>query len=55
MLIAGKVQIASIVIFADIESDAPQAAASLSLSLSLIVVSLIVLVIIRRLGGRVAD
>jgi len=52
VLIAGKVQIASIVIFADIESDAPQAAASLSLVL--IVVSLIVLVIIRRLGGRVA-
>jgi len=52
VLIAGKVQIASIVIFADIESDAPQAAASLSLVL--IVVSLIVLVVIRRLGGRVA-
>ena len=52
VLIVGKVQIASIVIFADIESDAPQAAASLSLVL--IVVSLIVLVLIRRLGGRVA-
>ena len=51
VLIVGKVQIASIVIFADIESDAPQAAASLSLVL--IVVSLIVLVLIRRLGGRV--
>ena len=52
VLIVGKVQIASIVIFADIESDAPQAAASLSLVL--IVLSLIVLVIMRRLGGRVA-
>ena len=50
LLIVGKVQIASIVIFADIESDAPQAAASLSLVL--IVVSLIVLVLLRRLGGR---
>ena len=52
ILIVGKVQIASIVIFADIESDAPQAAASLSLVL--IVLSLIVLVLIRRVGGRVA-
>ena len=40
VLIVGKVQIASSVIFADIESDAPQAAASLSLVL--IIVSLIV-------------
>jgi sulfate transport system permease protein len=52
VLIIGKVQIASIVIFADVESDAPQAAASLSLVL--IVLSLIVLVLMRRLGGRVA-
>ena len=52
VLILGKVQIASIVIFADIESDAPKAAASLSLVL--IVLSLLVLVAIRRLGGRVA-
>ncbi len=52
VLIVGKVQIASIVIFADVESDAPQAAAALSLVL--IVVSLLVLVLIRRLGGRVA-
>ncbi|HTD78262.1 MAG TPA: sulfate ABC transporter permease subunit CysT [Chloroflexota bacterium] len=51
-LIAGKVQIASLVILNDIESDAPQAAASLSLVL--ILVSLLVLVLIRRLGGRVA-
>jgi sulfate transport system permease protein len=51
ILIVGKVQIASIVIFADIESDAPQAAASLSLVL--IVLSLLVLVLMRRLGGRV--
>jgi sulfate/thiosulfate transport system permease protein len=52
VLIAGKVQIASIVIFADIESDAPHAAASLSVVL--LALSLIVLVILRRLGGRVA-
>jgi sulfate transport system permease protein len=52
ILIVGKVQIASIVIFADIESDAPQAAASLSLVL--ILLSLMVLVVMRRLGGRVA-
>jgi sulfate/thiosulfate transport system permease protein len=52
LLIVGKVQIASIVIFADIESDAPQAAASLSLVL--IGLSLIVLVFMRRLGRRVA-
>ncbi len=51
-LITAKVPIASIVIYADIESDAPLAAASLSLVL--IVLSLIVLVFIRRLGGRVA-
>jgi sulfate/thiosulfate transport system permease protein len=50
ILIIGKVQIASIVIFGDIESDAPQAAASLSLAL--IVVSLVVLFLLRRLGGR---
>jgi sulfate transport system permease protein len=52
LLIVGKVQIASIVIFADIESDAPQAASSLSLVLLLL--SLVVLVLLRRLGGRVA-
>jgi sulfate/thiosulfate transport system permease protein len=52
VLIAGKIQIASIVIFANIESDAPQAAASLSLVL--ILLSLGVLVIMRKLGGRVA-
>jgi sulfate transport system permease protein len=52
ILIVAKVQIASIVIFADIENGAPQAAASLSLVL--IVVSLIVLMLMRRLGGRVA-
>lgn len=50
LLIVGKVQIASIVIFADIESDAPQAAASLSLVL--LILSLIVLVILRWLGAR---
>ena len=52
LLIIGKVQIASIVIFADIEGDAPQAAASLSVVL--LVISLLILVAIRRLGGRVA-
>jgi sulfate transport system permease protein len=52
VLIVGKVQIASIVIFADIESDAPQAAAGLSVVLLLL--SLVVLVTLRRLGGRVA-
>jgi sulfate transport system permease protein len=52
ILIAVNVPIASTVIFADIENDAPQAAASLSLVL--IVLSLIVLVVMRRLGGRVA-
>ncbi len=52
VLLAGKVQIASIVIFADIESDAPHAAASLSVVLLLI--SLVVLVSLRRWGGRVA-
>jgi sulfate transport system permease protein len=50
VLIVGKVQIASIVIFADIESDAPQSAASLSVVL--LAVSLVVLVILRRLGAR---
>ncbi len=50
VLLAGKVQIASIVIFADIESDATQSAASLSVILLLI--SLIVLVILRLLGNR---
>jgi sulfate transport system permease protein len=49
LLIVGKVQIASIVIFADIESDAPQAAASLSVVL--LMVSLLVLFLIRRLGA----
>jgi sulfate transport system permease protein len=52
VLIVGKVQIASIVIFADIESDAPQAAAALSVVL--LALSLIVLIALRRLGGRVA-
>jgi sulfate/thiosulfate transport system permease protein len=52
LIITAKVPIASIVIFADVESDAPQAAASLSLVL--IVLSLIVLVLIRRVGGRIA-
>jgi sulfate transport system permease protein len=52
ILIVSKVQIASIVIFDDIESDAPHAAASLSVILLLL--SLLVLVILRRLGGRVA-
>ena len=50
-LIAGKVQIASIVIYADIESGSEQAAAALSVLL--MVVSLAVLFAIRRVGGRV--
>jgi sulfate transport system permease protein len=52
LIIAVNVPIASTVIYSDIESDAPQAAASLSLVL--ILLALIVLFIIRRLGGRVA-
>jgi sulfate transport system permease protein len=52
ILLAGKVQIASIVIYADIESGAPQAAASLSVVLLLI--SLIVLGLLRRWGARSA-
>jgi len=52
VLVVGKVQIASIVIFADIESDAPQSAAALSVVLLLL--SLLVLVLLRRLGGRIA-
>jgi sulfate/thiosulfate transport system permease protein len=50
VLIAGKVQIASIVIFADIESDATQSAASLSVIL--LAISLLVLVLLRWLGTR---
>src|SRR5581483_8670773 len=50
-LIAGKVQIASIVIFADIESGSEQAAAALSVVLML--VALIVLFILRWIGARV--
>jgi sulfate transport system permease protein len=53
VLIAGKVQIASIVIFADIENDSPQAAAALSVVLLL--VSLLVLALIRRVGARGAS
>jgi sulfate transport system permease protein len=52
LLIVGNVQVASIVIYADIESDAPHAAASLSVVL--LALSLVVLVVMRRLGGRVA-
>lgn len=50
VLIAGRLQIASIVIYADIESDATQAAAALSVML--LVISLLVLVALRLLGGR---
>jgi ABC-type sulfate transport system permease component len=46
------VQIASIVIFANIESDAPKAAASLSIVL--LVISLIVLFALRAWKGRIA-
>jgi sulfate transport system permease protein len=48
VLLAGKTQIASIVIFADVESDANQAAASLSIVL--LAISLIVLFALRRVG-----
>jgi sulfate transport system permease protein len=51
VLIAGKVQIASIVIYADVESDAPQSAAALSIVL--LALSLIVLALLRRFGGRI--
>ncbi|HTU88046.1 MAG TPA: sulfate ABC transporter permease subunit CysT [Solirubrobacteraceae bacterium] len=50
-LIAGKVQIASIVIYADIESGSEQSAAALSVVLMLL--ALVVLFVIRRLGARV--
>jgi sulfate transport system permease protein len=50
-LIAGKVQIASIVIYADIESGSEQAAAALSVVLML--VALIVLFVLRWIGARV--
>jgi sulfate/thiosulfate transport system permease protein len=50
-LIAGKVQIASIVIYDDIESGTQQSAAALSVAL--MVIALIVLVLIRRVGARV--
>ncbi|HTX32219.1 MAG TPA: sulfate ABC transporter permease subunit CysT [Solirubrobacteraceae bacterium] len=50
ILIAGKVQIASIVIYADIENGDPQSAASLSVVL--LAISLLVLVLLRRLGAR---
>jgi sulfate/thiosulfate transport system permease protein len=50
-LIAGKVQIASIVIYDDIESGTQQSAAALSVVLMLL--ALLVLFAIRRLGGRV--
>ncbi len=49
ILIAGKIQIASIVIYADIESGDPRSAASLSVVL--LAVSLVVLVILRRVGA----
>ena len=50
-LIAGKVQIASLVIYADIESGSEQAAAAVSVVLML--VALVVLFILRRIGARV--
>ena len=52
ILIAGKVPIASIVIFDDIEGNEIHVAASVSLVLMLI--ALVLLFGIRRLGGRVA-
>jgi sulfate transport system permease protein len=50
VLLAGKVQIASIVIYADVESDATQSAASLSVVL--LGLSLVVLVLLRRWGAH---
>jgi sulfate transport system permease protein len=50
VLIAAKVKIASLVIFADVESGAPQAAASLSVVLLLI--ALLVLLGLRKWGTR---
>ncbi len=50
-LIAGKVQIASIVIYADIESGSEQSAAALSVVL--MVIALAVLFALRRFGARV--
>ena len=44
-------QIASLVIYADIENGSPQAAAALSVMLML--VALVVLFILRRIGARV--
>ncbi len=52
VLLAGKVQIASLVIYADIENGDPQSAASLSVVL--LAISLLVLFLIRRWGGRSA-
>jgi len=50
LLAAVKVQIASIVIYADIESDATQSAAALSVVL--LGISLVVLILLRRWGSR---
>ncbi len=52
LILAGKVQIASIVIYDDIENGASHTAASGSIVL--IALALLVLFLIRRLGGRVA-
>jgi sulfate transport system permease protein len=49
VLIAGKVPVASVVIYADIEGDAPQAAASMSVVL--LAVAVITLFALRRFGG----
>ncbi len=51
-LIAGKVQIASIVIYADIESGDMQSAAALAVVL--MAISLVVLFVLRRMGAGVA-
>ncbi|HEV3053432.1 MAG TPA: sulfate ABC transporter permease subunit CysT [Solirubrobacteraceae bacterium] len=50
VLIAAKVKIASLVIFADVESGAPQAAAALSVVL--LALAVLVLVALRRWGNR---
>ncbi len=53
VLLAGKAQIASIVVYADIENDSTQSAASLSVVL--LAISLIVLVLLRWSGARNAS
>jgi sulfate transport system permease protein len=50
VLVVGRINIASIVVFADIENDSTQAAASLSVVL--LAISLVILFALRRLGSK---